>query len=65
MLGFRISLGLVAIGAVVGSELLARFLAVGADWVRALALLVLVLVTGTWDQAVGGFVQETKEARLR
>lgn len=65
VLYLRIALGVLAVVAVVGAEPLARKMGIGADWIRALSLLFLVLATGKWDEAVAGIVKETKEARLK
>lgn len=65
VLYLRITLAVFAVFAVVGSEPLARKLGIGADWIRTLSLLVLVLATKKWDEAVVGVVKETKEARLK
>ena len=61
----RIILGFLAIIAVVASEPIARIISIGPDWIRSIALLLLILSTGKWDEAVLAFIEETKEARLK
>lgn len=61
----RVFLGAVAVVVLMASEPIARILAFGSDWVRSLALLVLVAASGKWDEFVLAFVKDTKEERLK
>jgi len=65
MLGVRIVLGILAIVALMASNPLERTLTLGADWIRAYALLLLVLVSGKWEDFVLALVKEAKGARLK
>jgi len=61
----RRSLSVLAVVVIVVSNPLARWLGAEAEWVRDLALLLLVLSTGKWEEAMLAFLKETtKEARL-
>ena len=57
----RICFGVLAVITIVVSERMARVIGVGSDWIRASALLVLVLATGKWDEFVLAFIKDTKE----
>lgn len=65
LLTCKIVLGGIAVIAVIGSEVIAPLFSLGADWVRTIALLVLVMASGKWDEFVLAFVKEAKEARVK
>jgi hypothetical protein len=60
----KIGLGALAVVTVIASAPLARMLSIGADWIRTIALLFLVFVSGKWEDLFVAFVKETKAERL-
>lgn len=61
----RLVIAGLAVAVLFGSESVATIFHIGPDWIRALALLTLVLATNKWDDFVGAFLDEAKEIKLK
>jgi len=57
-------LGALAAVAMIGSRPLARVFDVGPDWIWIIALSILVLVGGKWDDFLVSLIRGAKEAKL-
>lgn len=64
ILRIRFVLGALAAVAMIGSRPLARALNVGPDWIWIIALSILVLVSGKWDDFLVSLIRGAKEAKL-
>ena len=53
-----------AVLAVIASNPLAELLGAKSEWIRDLALLILVAATGKWEEVAVGFVKRTKDVEL-
>ena len=53
-----------AIFAMIASNPVADFLSAKPEWIRDIALLILVAATGKWEEVATGFAKKTKDIEL-
>jgi hypothetical protein len=65
VLRVRLGLSVLAVITLLLSEPIARVIVVEADWIRALALLLLVFASGKWDEFVLAVIKETEGIKIK